>query len=228
MTHMTAHAAWQRYDAALNAWSADPNDHRDEHIVRRDWFVAHWRPPQVVAVTAQDYHDAWYATAPSPASTFNVRIADNINARLRARAGTTDTIPVRVVRRPTETVTAFRTPREEGVRDEVHVCVEYTSGKFSMQTAVALSEYLTNGLRRDVVRWCVPGQPWHESAVTQTPRAWAADDCEAMVGRRVLMLDRTGNYAAFIHPEDDAADYVDYAVQFNAAECYILPPTEAA
>jgi hypothetical protein len=156
------------------------------------------------------------------------KVTANLNARLRARAGTTDTIPVRVVRRPTETVTAFRTPREEGVRDEVHVCVEYTSGKFSMQTAVALSEYLTNGLRRDVVRWCVPGQPWHESAVTQTPRAWAADDCEAMVGRRVLMLDRTGNYAAFIHPEDDAADYVDYAVQFNAAECYILPPTEAA
>jgi hypothetical protein len=134
--------------------------------------------------------------------------------------------PLVVVRRPVETTTALRTPRGEGVRAEVHVCVEYTSGKFFMQAAEALSEYITDVPSHDVVRWCVPGQPWVERTTVQTARAWTAGDVpEGVKVYNHAMKGGNDDYWHTIHDSHSAEFCAERLNAAGAAFCYILPAT---
>lgn len=171
-------------------------------------------------------------------------IAHDLNASLRARAGTAptpnlgaagssvgvDTIPCRVIRRPVTVGTAIRTPKEEGIADDVDLVVQWEDAISKSGPAFFTCADLVRAGTTDVARWCVPGQPWVERQPTTEARAWEAGDVEACVGRRVW-IDYEGGGSYIMRydlgsktPEEIAEFFNRHAVNNHCVQsCTILP-----
>jgi len=148
-----------------------------------------------------------------------------INDRVRARERDTgavdaDTIPVRVIRRPVETVSTIKTPKECGVRDTEKVVVEYDMGKQQLREAALVNSYMTSGLPNDAERWCIPGQPWTNRTTVETARAWTgADIPDGVVFTRQSNGCVGESWAADTDRSLVARDLND----FGTAVCYVMP-----
>lgn len=128
-------------------------------------------------VTAEDVLAAFNAVEKStetfPGETWKQGRADIINARIRARAGSSDTIPVRVVKQPTRPVSSLVVP-EFGyyfariADDEWSVnALPYSEGFSFADGVTAIREWDRN-----------TGEvgPIVERTTTPEPRAWEASD----------------------------------------------------
>ena len=193
--------------------------HANLHVreTAREILHRHLPAPTVVEVTGDDMsdsdevyrdNDAYYSTY----STISQRRAAFINARLRARAGATDTIPVRVIRRPTETVSALVVP-EDGLY----------ARRFDDGSVGPISFHYNEGERPTpdtaAIRRIDTDAPttWIERTTTQQPRAWQAGD----VPKGVIVTYALGAHAYFAtYPRADIAVFLN---RQNAPYILVLP-----
>ena len=178
--------------------------HANLHVreTAREILHRHLPAPQVVEVTAQDMADSdeVYRDSDAPIPGISQRRAAFINARLRARAATTDTIPVRVIRRPTETVSTLVVPEDGQYVRKVH---DDVANGFHFYPAGYANEPSVTAIRR--IDTDEPTR-WIERTTTQQPRAWQAGD----VPDGVIVTYALGAYAYFAtYPRADIAVFLN-------------------
>jgi hypothetical protein len=92
-------------------------------------------------------------------------IPASVLAQTRHHADMLATTGAQWVQRPAGQASSIKTPRECGVHAESMVVVEHRAIRPSFMNAEQISDYMSENTQHDVVRWCVPGQPF----VDRTP-----------------------------------------------------------